>query len=91
MQRADITRAQWLPEVATAQTFRATAERWLTRPKDDDYKPRTLAHYRKLMDAFLYPTFGDTPVGKITVDDVDRWYEAFPKSSPPIGLTHTAS
>ncbi|MBK6442860.1 MAG: site-specific integrase [Actinomycetales bacterium] len=82
MQRADITRAQWLPEVATAQTFRATAERWLTRPKDDDYKPRTLAHYRKLMDAFLYPTFGDTPVGKITVDDVDRWYEAFPKSSP---------
>lgn len=82
MQRADITRGKWLPEVGKEHTFRAVAERWLDRPKDEEYKPRTLAHYRKLLGSFLYPTFGDTPVGKITADDVDRWYAAFGKATP---------
>lgn len=82
IQRADITRAKWLPLVGKPQSFRALAEGWLSRPRREEYKPRTVAHYRTILESFIYPRFGDSLVSAITPDDIGEWYAALPKSSP---------
>lgn len=54
-------------------TFREVAEEWLSR-RPKPLKPRTLAHYRRLLDLHILPTFGDVPVDQITRRAVESWY-----------------
>jgi hypothetical protein len=37
------------------------------------FRPRTKAHYRKLLDDYILPTFGAKPLAGITMLMVDRW------------------
>lgn len=47
------------------------AERWLpTR----DLRPRTRQLYRHLLDQRLAPTFGSTPINRITTESVGAWH-----------------
>lgn len=57
-------------------TFGEFAETWILnrRVKGKPLADRTRDHYRDLLDRFILPTFGDTPLTHITPDDVDRWY-----------------
>jgi integrase len=78
--RADIVREIWRPGGGAgkvmALTFGQYAEAWLKgrtvrgRPLAD----RTREHYRKLLDVYLLPTFGETPLKFITPEQVDHWY-----------------
>ncbi|GAA0978275.1 Putative prophage phiRv2 integrase [Nocardioides aquaticus] len=78
--RTDIVRETWRPPTgapgAKVLTFGDYAEAWIAgrlvrgRPLAD----RTLEHYRTLLDTYILPTFGGTPLRYITPELVDHWY-----------------
>lgn len=83
--RREIDRELWSPPATPEQKaakrkaevrFREYAERWLeTRMVSGRaLRPRTQAHYRKLLEGHIYPTFGAKPVRDISMGAVDRWY-----------------
>jgi integrase len=81
--RKEIDRDLWNPGAAKAArkkpsvTFAAYADRWVDarRVKGRPLRPRTKAHYRKLLKQHILPTFGPKQLRSITPDMVDRWYE----------------
>lgn len=78
--RADIVRETWRPGSGPgkvkALTFGEYAEAWLTgrTVRGRGLADRTREHYRKLLDAYILPTFGQTPLKFITPEMVDHWY-----------------
>src|SRR6516162_3107615 len=60
------------------KTFEQYAQNWLDhrhvhgRP----IKPRTRAHYAKILDEHLLPVFGKRQLAAITVQDVRKWHAA---------------
>ena len=61
---------------AAAERFDEYSQRWLeTRTvKGRPLKPRTVDHYRQMLDDYLLPTFGRKAVRDIDMAMVDRWY-----------------
>ena len=53
--------------------FKDFAERWLTQYAEGAVKPSTLRTYRWLIAKHLVPTFGATPLTKMTTEDVQRF------------------
>ncbi|WP_239656763.1 tyrosine-type recombinase/integrase [Mycobacterium riyadhense] len=87
--RREIDRELWSPPAtgeqkrtatqrkrAAAEKFEDYAARWLaTRMvKGRPLRPRTIAHYQKLLDDHIKPTFGKKPIRDISMPSVDRWY-----------------
>lgn len=81
----------WEPpaqRMVTARTkqlrFGEYADAWLKgrkvrgRPLAD----RTRDHYQDLLDRFILPTFEDVPLGAITPESVDHWYELTAAETP---------
>lgn len=64
-------------KLAAPLTFGEYAESWLInrKSKGRPLADRTREHYRALLDAYVLPTFADVPLGAITPEMVDRWYE----------------
>lgn len=66
-------RKEFVPEKAgdadsakvEAPCFREYAEMWLNTYKVGRVKPTTLGGYRTVLDAYLYPAFGDMPIDEI--------------------------
>jgi integrase len=54
-------------------------------------KPRTLEHYEKLLDDFLLPVFGTTPVKQLDVMAVEAWYYEQRQQGRPTYLAHAYS
>lgn len=81
---AEQTKAATARRKAAAETFREYSRRWLeTRTvKGRPLKPRTVDHYRAMLDDYLIPTFGSKPVRDITMESVDRWYAKTLTSAP---------
>jgi integrase len=81
--RKEIDRDLWNPGAAKAAkkkpsiTFATYADSWvdIRRVKGRPLRPRTKAHYRKLLKHHILPTFGPKQLRSITPDMVDRWYE----------------
>lgn len=72
--RADIVRDAWSPSGSTSRkalTFGTYAERWLTART---LEARTRAHYRRLLDRLLLPSFRAVSLRHITPDLVREWY-----------------
>lgn len=87
LQRADILKGQWMPEVvkpAEKQTLAAYADAWLPRRKvrGQPIRPRTHEHYRTLLDERILPKLGQLPVGSITRADVESWYDGLNPKTP---------
>ena len=93
--RREIDRELWSPPAtqdqkkakkAAATTFGEYAETWLaTRMvKGQPIKPRTKAHYRRLLDQHILPTFGKRPIRDIEQEDVDRWYAKTAVNTPTL-------
>lgn len=86
--RADIVRQTWQAGDAGRRgrpvTFDEYAARWLTarRVKGKPLAERTRAHYEKLLERFLSPTFGALPLASITPDDVAEWYDTAALGTP---------
>jgi integrase len=83
--RREIDRELWSPPATVEQKttkrktevkFREYANTWLeTRTvKGRPLRPRTQAHYRRVLEDHLLPTFGSKAVRDITMNSVDRWY-----------------
>jgi integrase len=88
---ADIVRGRWLPPTdekaptdpaARLLTLSTYANTWL---EQRDLKPRTAAHYRKLLDAhILCKSIGGLPLKSITADDVRGWHAKLDKGTPTL-------
>ncbi|MDI9629575.1 MAG: site-specific integrase [Acidobacteriota bacterium] len=67
-------------------TFSEYADKWLPQRmiKGQPLKPRTRAHYRKLLDNCLLPTFGKLPLPAITAESVTQWYVGRGSSTPTL-------
>lgn len=77
----------WLPpkvRLANTQarfTFGTYADKWLERRT---LKPRTRAHYRRLLDVQLLPTFGEMALTNITAEVVNEWHALMGPSRPAL-------
>lgn len=83
--RAEIEMEVWAPDVAargavsrSVPTFRAYADLWLEtrKTRGRELRPTTRRQYRMLLDNFIYPTFGDERIDRISPEDVNAWYDA---------------
>ena|GEM_PF-1400292 len=60
-------------------TFRAYAEQWL------DGRPlaaTTRDNYAETLERHVLPTFGDTPIGRLSPDEIRRWYRPLRERIP---------
>jgi len=82
--RAEILMEIWAPEIAARRsrhgevpTLRVYADLWLEnrKTKGRELRPTTRNQYR-MLDKFIYPTFGDTRIDRISHEDVNDWYDA---------------
>lgn len=82
--RAEIQIEVWAPETAergwskrNVPTMRAYGDMWLEgrKTRGRELRPTTRQQYRMLLDSFIYPTFGDEFLDRITADDVNNWYD----------------
>ncbi|WP_249051521.1 site-specific integrase [Cellulomonas fimi] len=65
----------------TATTFGEYANAWLA---GRDLKPRTRAHYRRLLDTRLLPAFADERLADVTPAQVRMWHAALDPGTPTI-------
>ncbi|WP_423489011.1 tyrosine-type recombinase/integrase [Mycobacteroides sp. PCS013] len=97
--RREIDRELWSPPAsveqkrdaakqkrAAAERFDEYAARWLESRtvKGRALRPRTVEHYRGLLDDHLLPVFGAKPVRDITMESVDSWYAKTLKDRPTL-------
>ena len=88
--RREIDRELWSPpttstsKAAQRLTFGSYAEDWLKHRQigGRPLKPRTVAHYRRILDAHLIPEFGALPIASITADEVRDWYAGLLRDKP---------
>ena len=84
--RRDLDAQLWNPDARRPQRilFAAYAQLWLTnrQARGRPLRPRTRAHYAKILERFLLPAFGDRPLGVITPAEVREWYAALPTDTP---------
>ncbi|HCB07136.1 MAG TPA: site-specific integrase [Nocardioides bacterium] len=82
--RAEIEMEVWAPDAAargamqrSAPNFGAYAKVWLEgrKTKGRELRPTTRYHYQQLLDIYINPTFGEMRIDRITVDDVNKWYD----------------
>lgn len=64
---------------AASITLAAYAETWLAQRT---LKPRTIAHYRSLIERLIVPTFGSVRVDKLTPPAVRAWWASLDSSTP---------
>jgi len=72
--------------VATSMTFKACAEAYIAAHRDGWRNSKHAAQWRATLEAYVYPVFGDLPVGEIDVGHVMRALEPIWKDK-----TETAS
>ena len=75
-------RAQELAAERAAITFSAWSERWLASLERLGRTPQTIQTHTYRM-RHLVPTFGAKPLGAISVDDVDSWYQSVWQAKGP--------
>ncbi|MCZ7629638.1 MAG: N-terminal phage integrase SAM-like domain-containing protein [Microthrixaceae bacterium] len=66
--------------------FRRYAEQWL---EGRSLAATTRDNYAETLERHVYPTFGTTPIGRLTPDEVRRWHRPCANAShrPPHGPT----
>jgi integrase len=78
---ADVERGIWkeprspAPEPQGVPTFHEFAELWWVE-REREWRDRTRIRYRECLELHLLPFFGETPVDRITIADVDRYKAA---------------
>jgi integrase len=84
-ERRILAAGTWAPPKERAKTAQTQltlglyADSWL---RDRTLKPRTRAHYRKLLDNHVLPTFGHVEVKTITPESVRAWHALMGTSTP---------
>jgi integrase len=79
--RRDVEAGRWQPPARAgapqAPTLREYADAWLI---SRDLQPTTRDHYRQVLAAHIYPTFGDVAVTAITPAAVRAWHADLARS-----------
>lgn len=85
-----IERDEWTPPAARhaakhakGATLREYAPTWLDKHRRSDgepLKPRTLAHYRNLLDARILPELGDLPMAALDATTLAAWRDNLPNT-----------
>ena len=44
--------------------------------------PTTQVHYKHVLDSYIIPYLGDKEMGKITVEDIQQWFDTLAKEDP---------
>ena len=57
--------------------MREYADKWLANRKTRgrELRPTTRQQYRVLLDTYVYPALGDKRLDRISVDEVNKWYD----------------
>lgn len=65
-------------------SFAVYSKAWVAnrRTRKGPLKPRTKAHYVKLLDRVLIPAFGPVAVRNLTPEAVDAWFAGLPSATP---------
>ena len=89
-ERKLIERDAWTPPAtrhaakhAKGATLREYAPTWLDKHRRSDgepLKPRTLAHYRNLLDARILPELGDLPMTALDATTLAAWRDNLPNT-----------
>lgn len=89
-ERKLIERDAWTPPAtrhaakhAKGATLREYAPTWLDKHRRADgepLKPRTLAHYRNLLEARILPELGDVPMTALDADTLADWRDNLPNT-----------
>lgn len=88
LRHAEIIRKEWAPPSepkVPPEVLRVYGDAWLS---DRDLEDRTRDHYRQLLDAHVYRTFGDTPIPDITPAAVRAWHADLGKRTGPTARAH---
>lgn len=94
LRQAEIIEKSWKPPGVRAAlstlTLEVYADQWLPKRKvrGELLKTRTREHYRRLLDQHILPTLGALPIGSITRDDVENWYDNELDASRPTLRAH---
>jgi integrase len=67
--------AERLGSTHTNATTGELLERWFEQATPD-FSPSTVRETRGVLDRYLLPAFGDTPVRRLRASDIDRFYNA---------------
>ena len=86
-QRTALESGRWHDPGAGRELFGQYAERWIA---ERELKPRTRAHYRRILDRFLLPKFGAVELRAITPRQVRSWHAALDPQTPTMN-THAYS
>lgn len=62
-----------------ANTFAVYADRYLL---ERDLRPNTAREYRRILTTVLKPVFGETPLSRISREDVRAWHASLSKATP---------
>jgi integrase len=81
LRRAELLRADWTATVTGTRSFGDYANAWLA---DRQLKPRTRAHYRRLLDKLILPTFAGKPIRSISPAMVRTWYSHLSPDTPTL-------
>ena len=81
LRRAELLKADWTATVTGTRSFGEYAPTWLTQRQ---LKPRTRAHYRKLLDNQILPTFARTSMRSISPTMVRGWYATLSPTTPTL-------
>jgi integrase len=78
--QTEIRKQEWIDPSDGETTFREFADDWLEARLD--LRPNTRSLYRILLDKWLLPHVGDTPIGTMTRESWKRWYLKVSASKP---------
>jgi integrase len=82
-QAGDVDRGLWQAPTSTPKvgTFGGYAAGWLA---GRELKPRTRAHYQRLLDRLILPNLGDAPLDRVTPATVRAWYAEVSPDAPTL-------
>jgi integrase len=83
--QADIIRRTWRAPEAADVLLRDYADGWLAART---LRPRTRAHYRRLLDAYILPALGGVPLAAITPVLVREWHHGVGEQTGPTMRAH---
>jgi integrase len=68
--KAEAEAAKLAAEQAVKLTLGTVINQWIAKPRERDLRPRTVALYRWMFDAYVVPELGSRPIAEITKAEV---------------------
>lgn len=80
----DLRRGRYHDPKQSERPFNSVADEWLATKMD--IKPGTLGRYRRELRVYINPTWGGTPIGDITTQNIQQWVTTLTEGGYPADL-----